>query len=553
MNKNFQRVFYEKVSNKRNKVAMSITSSVIRSVLILMPTLLMRNIYNSIELGLEPRNVIGIIILNFVLPIIVAASYSLDIRLSKYIFVIIKEIRVQALSNVVNSKLRTILKQNKGELFNRIIVSLEELGNYYYYFINTTTWYITTSIVGIGIMFLINWQIAVVLLIFSLLQIGCSLVIQKKIEKVKARENQLHAKGVDYIRRIITQNIFIKTALLDDIEWKNEKEWESSSWMVCKLGIGNKQIIACLSFLITLMRTLYLFFAAYYLFLNNSMLKGDFIALNSYIVWLTPVFVGLQECIEDIIKSRENKHRVNDYLREDIPESEQQTVPDDVLKGVEVSHLAFSYEESKGLLFSDISFKVEAGETLYIVGASGVGKSTLLNVMLGLEPIYEGQVCYNGCELRGLDETWLHQNVIMVGQDVDILPSTLRENILYSGVQATDDEVIDILNSLKIGYLLEMPGGLDWDMKKYPRTLSDGERKRIAIARAILSKPKALLLDEPTAGLDNINKMAVTEFIEGNVDGLLIIVTHDHVYRGDSRIFYMQSKNAHNKDLGEEM
>ncbi len=72
--------------------------------------------------------------------------------------------------------------------------------------------------------------------------------------------------------------------------------------------------------------------------------------------------------------------------------------------------------------------------------------------------------------------------------------------------------------------------GLDWDMRQNPRTLSDGEKKRIAIARAILGRPGALLLDEPTAGLDNINKTAVTRFIRENVEGLLIIVTHDRVF-----------------------
>lgn len=135
MNKNFEKTFYEKINKKKHRVAMSITSSVVRSVLILLPTLLMRNIYNSMELGLDTKGILGAILLTFVLPIIVAASYSLDIRLSKYIFVIIKEIRVQALNNILKLKLRTILAENKGELFNKIIVSLEELGEYYYYFI----------------------------------------------------------------------------------------------------------------------------------------------------------------------------------------------------------------------------------------------------------------------------------------------------------------------------------------------------------------------------------------------------------------------------------
>lgn len=540
MNRNFEKIFHEKISKKKHRVGMSITSSIVRSTLILIPTLLMRNIYNALELGLDTKSIAGTIMLTFILPIIVAATYSLDIRLSKYIFIIIKDIRVQALSNITRLKLRTILSQNKSDLFNRIIFSLEELGDYYYYFISTSTWYITTAIVGIGFMLIINFRITLLLLVFVTLQIGCSLVIQKRIDKVKELENQLQAKGSDYVVRIMTHNSFIKTALLDNNELNNEKLWERDSWKVYKSGLINRQIVSALSFVLTLMRTLYLLFAVYHLFLSNSILKGDFIALNSYIVWLTPVFLSLQGCIENMIKFRANKRRVNEYLDEGMLEDdEENTVPDSSLSHIEVSHLGFSYEEAKGELFSDISFQLQSGEALFIVGASGSGKSTLLNIMLGLEPIYDGQIFYNGCDLRKVDDSWLHQNVIMVGQDVDILPTTLRENVLYSGVQVEEAEVIKILHSLKIGYLLDMPGALDWDMKKNPRSLSDGEKKRIAIARAILSKPKALFLDEPTAGLDNINKIDVTRYIEKSVDGLLVIVTHDSVFTEDAHILYM--------------
>ena len=540
MDKNFEKTFYEKIGKKKYQVAMSITTSMLRSVLVLLPTLLMRNIYNSLELGLDAKGVMGIILLTFVIPVIVGASYSLDIRLSKYIYVIIKEIRVQAITNIVNSKLRTILRQNKGNLYHRIIGSLEELGDYYYWFINTTTWYITTSIVGIVLMLLINFKITLILLMFSVLQISCSLVIQKRIEKVETMENQLNAKGSDYIVRITTHNTFIKTALLNDRELCYEKEWEKDSWDVYKAGIVNKQIVAFLSFSLTLMRTLYLFFSVHYLFLTNSMLKGDFIALNSYIIWLTPVFEGLQERIEDIIKSRDNKRSVNEYLKEEIQEERAKNiVPDSVLHNIAVSHLNFTYEDSKKPVLSDVSLEMKRGETLYIVGASGCGKSTLLNILLGLENAYDGQILYNGCELRQLEDSWLHQNVVMVGQEVDILPTTLRENIFYSGVQAKDEEVIEMLHSLKIEYLLDMPGGLDWDMKKVPRALSDGEKKRIAIARAILSKPKVLFLDEPTAGLDNINKMSMMRFIEQRVEGMLLIVTHDHIFPEGARILNM--------------
>ena len=542
MNNNFEKAFYTKIHDKMYRVLLSITSSITRSILILIPIFLMRNIYNTMQVDSDRSGVFTVIMLTFILPIIVAASYSLDIRLSKYIFVIIKDIQVQTLHNIIKLKLRTILTLNRSDLFNRIIVSLEELGEFYYYFINTSTWYITTTVVGIGFMLYINFQITIVLLAFVLMQICCSLIIQKRIEKAKELENQLQAQGSDYLIHIMAHNSFIKTALLGDSEMNNAVEWIKQSWKMKKAVIINNQIVAVLSFLLTLMRTLYLLFSAHYLFLSKSMLKGDFITLNSYIVWLTPVFLGLQESVQDIITSRANKRRVNAYLEDEISENSLScTIPDSVLTCMEVYNLSFRYEGAKNELFSDISFKVNAGETLFIVGASGSGKSTLLNILINLEANYGGLITHNNCDLKCIDDKWLHQNVIMVGQDVDILPTTLRDNLAYSGIQVSDDEIIQTLHSLKIGYLLEMPGALDWDMKVNPRSLSDGEKKRIAIARAILSKPQALFLDEPTAGLDNINKMDVARFIESRIEGLLVIVTHDNIFTNDSCILDMNT------------
>lgn len=536
MNRNFEKAFYEKMGQKKYRVMLSVCSSMIRSILILVPTFLMRNIYNSLELGLDAKGVFAAILMTFVLPVIVAASYTLDIRMNKYIFIIIQEIRVWALENTIGQNLRAILAQNKSDLFNRMVVSLEELGEYYYYLINTSTWYITTTIAGIGMMLVINARITLVLLVFVVLQIGCSLVIQKQIERVKELENQLQAEGSDYVVRIMTHHAFLKTSLLCAQQLKEEKAWEQESFQVCKSGMLNSQIVAVLSFLLTLMRTLYLFFAVHALFLNHTILKGDFIALNSYIVWLTPVFLGLQESIEDLVKARANKRRVNAYLQENAAETVKAIVPDAPLQKMEVLQLSFAYEGAKRPLFTDQSFQVQSGETLFIVGDSGCGKSTLLNLLLGLEPAYDGAIFYNGLNLKELDVDWLHRNVILVGQDVDLLPTTLRENVLYSGAGVGEEEVVRVLRALKIDYLMQMPGALDWDMKKHPRALSDGEKKRIAIARALLAKPRALFLDEPTAGLDNINKIEVTRFIERSVDGLLVIVTHDRVFDEGARV-----------------
>ena len=115
-----------------------------------------------------------------------------------------------------------------------MMVSLEELGEYYYYFINTNSWYITTSIVGVLLMLMINVQITMGLLCFSLLQIGSSMVLKMRIETVKELESALQTKGCDYIVRIMEHNAFLKAARLEENEIRRESAWEHEAWNIYK-------------------------------------------------------------------------------------------------------------------------------------------------------------------------------------------------------------------------------------------------------------------------------------------------------------------------------
>lgn len=535
MNRSFEKLFYRKLKDKRHRVFVSVLCSIFRSVLVLLPTLLMRDIYNAAATGIRTGGFVGTVMLTVAIPIIVGVTFSIDIRLSKYFFLIIKEIRVQALSGLINRKLREVLSKNRSDLFQRMVVSLEELGEFYYYFVNTSTWYITTAVVGIALMLYINASITFVLIAFSVLQISSSLLIQKRIERTKEKDAQLQAKGLEFITRIIRHNAFIKTAKLGDAELETEHNWQKENFHTFRSRVFNEQIAASLSFAVVLLRTLYLLFAVRVLFETDGMLMGDFVALNSYIVWLTPVFAGLQGVVNDMINVRANKRRVDACLEEK-PEATGMITPKTSLTEINVKKLKFAYEGSARNVITNLSFQVQAGEVLFITGASGSGKSTLLNILLGMEENYMGIIDYNGCDLRVLDEKWLHQYVVAVGQEVDILPRTLRDNLLYSGSEATDEEMKNTLHALRLEHLLDMPGGLDWNMKNYPRNLSDGERKRIAIARAILRRPLALILDEPTAGLDNVNKQSVMDYVRENMTGILIVATHDKVYGEADRV-----------------
>lgn len=545
-NNTFERVFHKKLAEKRMRVILSVLSSVLRSVLTLLPTLIMRDIYNGLEAGEGAGGLIWACIATFIIPMIVSLLFTYDIKVSKYIFVIIREIRSRALENTVMQRLNKILRLNKSDLFSRIIESLERLGDFYYYTMNTSVWYLTSCVVGVALMLFINIRIAPVLLVFSALQVFCSVLLQKRIRGVQERENELFAEGADYVRRVVQNNAYIKTARLAPEEMNKAKVWNSSVWGNTKARIWNEQGTALLAFILATLRSLYLFFAAYFLLSREAMLIGDFIALNSYVVWLTPVFAGLQESVEDIIAATAHKKRVNLLVEEEQNMEDAGLLLEGGFNSLVARGLSFAFEKGGAEVFSGISLDAQYGDRLFIVGASGSGKSTLLNVLSGLDDRYEGSICINGRDLRKIDPQWLHRNLLIVGQDADVLPTTLRENLLYSGRQMSDAQLKEVLAALNLSYLLDMPGGLDWDMVEHPRTLSDGERKRLSIARAVIAQPRALLLDEPTAGLDNITKTQMMDYLKATCVGLLVIVTHDAIYHNADNVLRMEQFTARN-------
>ncbi len=536
MKMEFHKLFYKKIRSKWHRVVLSVLSGIIRSILILIPTLITRNIYNSLESNFSVNKIIFSAALTFVIPVIVMTLYIIDIKMSKYIFEIIKEIRVFTLKDIMKNKLRTILSYNYSEIYSVIIQSLGEIGDYYYLTLNTLTWYGTTVVVGIILMLYINFKISLVLLLLTSLKMVCVYLLLKSIKKAKQEENEIHVDRTTYANSLIKQNAFIKIANRSQFEMDVARTLTARSWSNTKKKIRNEQMINGITFLITTIRSLYLFFAAHSLFLSGSMLRGDFITLNSYIVWLTPVFLGFQKTLKNTIESGINKKRIGKYIQFKEEESSTNLIqPEKDLNEITVKNLTFSYNEQMKIL-DDISFMCSNGETLFITGASGSGKSTLLNILMTLEDSYGGEIYIDSHNIREIDNKWIHDNLVLVGQQVDILQTTLKENLLYSGVSVSDDELIESLNALKLDHLLEMPGGLNWDMKLHPRTLSDGEKKRIAILRALLSKPRILLLDEPTSGLDNLNKLNVMNYINQCIEGILIVVTHDVIYQEDDRI-----------------
>jgi subfamily B ATP-binding cassette protein MsbA len=189
--------------------------------------------------------------------------------------------------------------------------------------------------------------------------------------------------------------------------------------------------------------------------------------------------------------------------------------------------VSFAYEEER-LVLRDIDLDIAAGEVIGIVGPSGAGKTTICNLVPRLWDVTRGRVLVDGHDVRDVSVHSLRQAIALVPQEANVFGGTVRENILYGRLDATEDELFDAARAANAhGFIEALSDGYDTVLGDRGTRLSGGQRQRVAIARAILKDAPILVLDEATSSLDSQSERLVQDALERLMRGrTTIVVAH---------------------------
>ncbi len=254
---------------------------------------------------------------------------------------------------------------------------------------------------------------------------------------------------------------------------------------------------------------------------------GEFAAFILYIsMFLDPInrFVTLFQQLQEGMSGYSRFHEIMN-----IPDEEDNgtVVLEDVCGDIVFDNVSFGYssEGDEHLVIDGLNLSIEAGKTLALVGPSGGGKSTLCNLIPRFYNINSGSITLDGINLNDIKLKSLRSCVGIVSQNIFLYDGTIRQNIAYGNLEATDEEIIEAAKKANIHeYIETLEKGYDTEVGERGVKLSGGQRQRVAIARVFLKNPKLLILDEATSALDNVTEMLIQQSLEELSRGRTVIV-----------------------------
>ena len=258
-----------------------------------------------------------------------------------------------------------------------------------------------------------------------------------------------------------------------------------------------------------------------WLAIRNTIEVGDIQSFIQYVRSFNQPIAQVAQVANMLQSTAAAAERVFEFLDE---EEEDQTVEHPVsidgLKGaVEFQHVRFGYNADR-IIIHDFNAEVMAGQKVAIVGPTGAGKTTMVKLLMRFYDVNEGRILVDGHDIRDFNRSELRQMFGMVLQDTWLFSGSIRDNIRYGRLDATDEEVIAAARAAHVHHFIEtLPGGYDMEIDEEASNVSQGQKQLLTIARAILADPPILILDEATSSVDTRTELLIQEAMDNLMKG----------------------------------
>ena len=431
--------------------------------------------------------------------------------------------KLQQLSITYHNKLKS------GELQSKFLRDIEAIEN----FLRQILFSVIPNVITLAITVTITIMKSRLVALFFLLIIPVNVGVVRAFRKKMSNDNRKFRKEVENVSGKITTMLEMipvtKAHGLEETEI-NKMEGELKHMQASGVALDHSQAqFGSWAWVVSqVMSSICLIVTGYMAYIGKLSI-GDVVLFRSYFSTITGGVDGLLNIYPEFTKGAESIKSVAEIMISDNIEHNSGKIKLRYVHGtVEFKNVSYHYPESNEKVINNFSLHVEPGDCVAFVGASGSGKSTIMNMIIGFLNATEGEILIDGKPIEALDLRTYRHFLSVVPQNSILFSGTIKENIVYGLKSYSEkrlEQVIDLANIRE--FVDKLPDGINTMVEEHGGNLSGGQKQRISIARALMRDPKIIILDEATSALDNISEYHVQKAMDSLIKGrTTFIVAH---------------------------
>ena len=426
---------------------------------------------------------------------------------------VVKDIRVKLYKHMLSFKMKYFDNSSVGVLITRAVTDMERIADIFgegLFMIASDI--LKMAVVG-GFMVWMNWKLSIIVFVTLPIMVFATKLFQKYMKRAFEEVRNEVANLNSFVQERITGMKILQLFTREDTEYKNftvinerhKKGWLKTVWY-------NSIFFAVTEVLGSLTLGAVIWAGGLMVVVNNSVTLGD---LTAYIMFIPMMFRPLNQIankFNTLQMGMVAADRVFKVLDTTSHIDDAGTLIASHFKGdLKFKDVHFSYIENEEVL-KGISFEVKSGQTIAIVGATGAGKSTIINLLNRFYDIQNGSICIDGIDVKSITLKSLRAQIAVVLQDVFLFADTILNNITLNNPNISEAEVHIAAKEIGVhDFIMTLPGGYHYNVKERGIMLSSGQRQIISFLRAYVTDPSILILDEATSSVDNYTEQMIQQ------------------------------------------